>query len=87
MVINKIKRFATNLPLQVWNKNPIYRSPYIISEPFRQALMLLIPPNCLASISPSISSSTHFIIIDPNTLAAIGVSEIYVIHLLIDADG
>ena len=36
----------------------------------------LIPPNCLASISPSIVSSTRFIIIDSNTLAAIGISEI-----------
>ena len=48
----------------------------------------LIPPNCFASISPSIVSSSHFIIIDSNTLAAIGVSEIglmfFTIVVLVD---
>ena len=47
----------------------------------------LIPPNCLASISPSIVSSTHFIIIDSNTLAAIGVSEIGLMYFSIDTKG
>ena len=35
-----------------------------------------IPPNCLASILPSIVSSTHIIIIESNSLAAIRVGEI-----------
>ena len=36
----------------------------------------LIPSNCLASISLSTISSIHFIYIDSNTLAAIGVTNI-----------
>ncbi len=47
----------------------------------------LIPPNYLLSILPSIRSSIHSIMIDSNTLAAIGVNDIGLMAFSMDTGG